>query len=64
MYRKAKSQQLPRTPSIGQLKRLLHSQEVPLFEKYRDTYFMYDIYESNRERFPVSYREAEKYSKR
>lgn len=64
MYRKAKSLNLPRTPSIGQLKRSIHSKEMALFEKYRDTYFMYDIYESNRSRFPVSYREAEIYSKR
>lgn len=64
MYREAKSQNLPRTPGIGQLKRLIHSKEVTLFEKYRDTYFMCDIYESNRTRFSVSYREAEIYSNR
>lgn len=59
MYRQAKSQNLPRTPSIGQLKRRLKSEEKGLFEKYRDTYFMYDIKASNRTRFPVTYKEAE-----
>lgn len=59
MYREAKSQNLPRTPSIGQLKRLIRSQESTLFDKYRDTYFMYDIYDSNRNRFPVTHKEAE-----
>lgn len=64
MYREAKSRNLPRTPSVGQFKRLIRSKESALFEKYRDTYFMYDIYEFNRTRFPVSYREAEKYCSR
>ena len=62
MYREAKTQNLPRTPSIGELKRKLRSSENTLFDKYRDTYFMYDIVSSNRERFPVTYKEAELYA--
>jgi hypothetical protein len=61
MYRQAKSQNLPRTPGIGQLRRRLRSEEKRLFEKYRDRYFMYDINTSNRTRFPVTYKEAEIY---
>lgn len=66
MYREAKSQNLPKTPSIGQLKRLLKSKEKEevLFAKYRDNYFMYDIKASNRTRFPVTYKEAEAYASR
>lgn len=64
MYREARSKNLTLIPSIGQFRRLIRSKEMTLFEKYRDTYFMYDIYEPNRTRFPVSYREAEEYSKR
>ncbi len=64
MYREAKSQDLPRIPSIGQLKRLIRSKESSLFENYRDTYFMYDINDSNRTRFPVTYKEAEAYASR
>lgn len=64
MYREAKSQSLRRTPSVAQLKRLIGSKERSLFEKYRDTYFMYDICESNRTRFPVTYNEAENYISR
>lgn len=64
MYREAKSQKLPRTPSIGQLKRMLRSSENTLFDKYRDTYFMYDLVSLNRERFPVTYKEAESYAQR
>ena len=64
MYRIAKSKDLQRTPSIGQLKRLLRSKESTLFEKYRDTYFMYVIYDSNRTRFPVTYKKAEIYASR
>lgn len=64
MYREVKSQGLPRTPSVGQLKRLIGSKEKSIFEKYRDIYFMYDIYESNRTRFPVTYDEVEAYASR
>lgn len=61
MYREAKTQSLPRTPSIGQLKRLIRGRERELFEEYRDFYFMYDLDDTNRRRFPVTYKEAEAY---
>ena len=64
MYREAKSQKLASTPSVGRLKRSIRSAESVLFEKYRDTYFMYDLNASNRTRFPVTYQAAEKYSAR
>jgi hypothetical protein len=64
MYREAKAPKLPKTPSIGQLKRLIQSREKELFEKYRDIYFMYDLDETNRTRFPVTYKEAETYVSR
>jgi hypothetical protein len=62
MYREAKSKNLF-SISIGQCKRLLCSKdrEKDLFEKCRDTYFMYDLYPLNRTRFPVTYNEAEAY---
>ena len=64
MHREAKAQQLPRTPRIGQLKRLIRGHEKEFFEKYRDIYFMYDLDNTNRTRFPVSYKEAEAYASR
>ncbi len=64
MYRVAKDQELSRTPSIGQLKRLIRGREKELFEKYRNIYFMYDVEDSNRTRFPVTYKEAEAYASR
>lgn len=64
IYRELRKQDLAFTPSVGQLKRLLHSEEEQLFEKYRDTYFMYDISPDNRARFPVTYRDAERYASR
>ena len=47
--------------SIDQQKRLLRNPELEskVFEKCRDRYFMYDIDETNRERFPVTYNKAE-----
>jgi hypothetical protein len=59
MYRQAKSKILGARPSIGYLKRQIKSKEQSLFEKYRNTYFMYDLNASNRSRFPVTYKEAE-----
>lgn len=60
MYREAIALNL-RGVSIGQIKQLLSSkiQEKELFEKYRDTYFMYDLYPLHRTRFPVTYEAAE-----
>jgi hypothetical protein len=64
MYRKAKAQRLSKSPSVGQLKRMIRSKEKDLFERYRDAYFMYDLYPANKSRFPVTYREAETFAAR
>lgn len=61
MYKKSKAMNLPKTPSIGQLKRMITKDEKSFFEKYRDKYFMYDLYSHNRSRFHVTYEEAEHY---
>jgi hypothetical protein len=63
MYRKLKADLVPRIPSIGSLKRCIKSSEEKLFNKYRDTYFMYDLFPGNQDRFPVSYIEAEWYAR-
>lgn len=62
MYREIKSKHLQITPSIGHLKRKLRSEEPNQFEKFRDTYFMYDLDDSNRIRFPVTHEKAEAYT--
>ena len=59
MYREVKSKKLNKIPSIGHLKRKIHSMESSLFEKFRNTYFMYDIDDYNKTRFPVTYKKAE-----
>lgn len=64
MYRKLKAQKLPVTPSMSQLKRLIRDGAEESFEKYRDIYFMYDLDEANREKFPVTFKEAESYAAR
>ena len=63
MYRKLKADIVPRIQSIGSLKRSIKSSEEKLFNKYRNTYFMYDLFPGNRDRFPVSYSEAEAYAR-
>jgi hypothetical protein len=59
--KKAKvDRRITKVPSIGNLKRKLKSSESELFEKYRDTYFMFDRYPGNSTRFKVTYSEAMK----
>jgi hypothetical protein len=57
------SKKIPNPPTVEQLKQMLSDtqKEKTLFEKYRDKFFIYDLYPSNRSRFPVTYEEAEKY---
>ena len=50
--------------SVDTFRRLIRGKERHLFEKYRDTYFMFDIHESNRDRFSVTYEEAEEHSQK
>lgn len=64
MYRELKARNLSRTPSIGKLKRLVSSEEEGQFQKYCETYFMYDINPKNRDRFSVTYQKAEAYAAR
>lgn len=62
LYRRAKKTDGQRAPSVGSIKRLLVSREPENFEKFRDTYFMYDLDSDNRTRFPVRYRDVEEYA--
>ena len=65
MRKKAKAdRRITKVPSIGYLKRKLKSSESGLFEKYRDTYFMFDRYPENSARFKVTYAEAMKQCQR
>lgn len=63
IYNKALSNNLVNIPSIEQFRQLIcnRKEERYLFEKYRDTFFMIDLYPTHRNRFPVTYEEAEKY---
>ncbi|RWX46583.1 hypothetical protein H206_00271 [Candidatus Electrothrix aarhusensis] len=40
--------------SVGQLKRTFRRENPVLFEKFRNHYFMYDLYEGNKERFSLT----------
>lgn len=63
LYRKLKKQNLASHPSVGQIKRTLQSREPEVFDKFRNTYFMYDLDVENKNRFPVTYGQAEKNAK-
>lgn len=60
LYRRLKKNNPSSHPSVGQIKRTLQSREPEVFDKFRNIYFMYDLDEENRNRFPVTYGQAEK----
>jgi hypothetical protein len=62
MYRQAKASKDTKVPNIGELKRRLQREEPDSFARYRDIYFMYDIYPENQSRFAITYEKAEKYA--
>lgn len=64
IYDKALSCSPMDIPSIETFKRLLRDKksEKYLFEKYRDTFFMIDLYPTHQKRFSVTYEEAEKFA--
>lgn len=64
MQRKLTDAGMPAVPSVGELEKILKSQEQPQFESFCETYFMYDLYPENRERFQVTYERAESESAR
>ncbi|WP_156762846.1 hypothetical protein [Woeseia oceani] len=55
-----KSETNERVPGVSSIVRTLRREEPRQFCLFRDTYFMYDINNSNRSRFPVTYEEAER----
>lgn len=57
IYRTVKANGMHR--SVGSIKRQIKSQELSSFDRYRDTYFMYDLYPENERRFVVTYEKAE-----
>lgn len=60
LYQRLKKDKTASRSSVGQIKRTLQSREPEVFDKFRDTYFMYDLDKENRNRFPVTYTQAEK----
>lgn len=64
IYRQGKELKNGHHVSIGQLKRRLKKDESAHFSQYRDRYFMFDLYPSNRARFPITYKAAEEYASR
>jgi len=58
MYRRAKDEGMDPLPSVGHLKRRLLSTEPASFNKFRDKYFMYDLFPEHAARFAVTYQSA------
>jgi hypothetical protein len=59
IYLKRDKLNLPINITTNQIKNDLQNFDQLFFNKFRDTYFMYDLYEENKERFPVTYEQAE-----
>jgi hypothetical protein len=64
MYRTAKAEGTNPMPSVGHLKRILVSAEPASFNKFRDMYFMHDLYPEHATRFAVTYESAESHDDR
>lgn len=64
LYRRLKKTNPASHISVGKIKRTFQSREPEIFDKFRNTYFMYDLDIENRNRFPVTYEQAEKKCKR
>lgn len=58
MYRRAKNEGMNPLPSVGQLRRRLLRTEPASFNKFRDKYFMYDLFPEHATRFAVTYQTA------
>ena len=64
IFRNAKEGKQSNVLSIDRIKRMFPSMEKQLFERYRNTYFMYDLDKGFQKKFPVTYEIAEKYASR
>ena len=64
MRNEAIQKNVARIPTCEELKLQITVREPEFFEKYAETYFMFDLYTENRERFPVTYAEAESHAAR
>ena len=61
LYCKSKATMGIKTPTIKEWIYQLHKDNHVVFDKYRDVYFMYDLFPENNNRFNVSHDEAEVY---
>ena len=58
MRKQLKKGNLSEIPSIGELRRKLKSTEKDFFEKYKEKYFMIDLFPENKNRFKVTYQDV------
>jgi hypothetical protein len=58
LRKRLKKDRAPKIPSIGNLKRQYKSSERYYFEKFKEIFFMIDLFPENAERFNVEYSEV------
>jgi hypothetical protein len=56
MYKKLKKDDMGTKQSVGQLKRMLKRTQEDYFNKYKNQFFMIDLYPENNQRFTVEYK--------
>lgn len=61
LFKRAQNDNISHATSIDQIKRKFREKEPIDFNIFRDTYFMYDLYEENKENFQVTYEKAESF---
>jgi hypothetical protein len=59
MRERAKELKIMPLEKVSEYKKKLVRDESKAFNKFRDTYFMYDLYPENQQRFSVTYKKAE-----
>jgi len=64
MRERAKAQKMGPLLKVSEFKERLIRQEPEEFNKFRDTYFMCDLYPENQHRFSVTYKKAEAFDDR
>lgn len=64
MRKRAKTLKISPLPKALEFKNRISQQESDAFNKFRDCYFMCDLYPENQERFSVTYEKAEAFNSR
>ncbi len=58
LYDQVKASGLRKIPTYGDIKKMLKRFDRPIFEKFKNRFFMIDLYPENRDRFNIKYEDV------